>query len=101
MHLVQILLPLAGGDGSSLPPARHAQVHAELVDRFGGLTAFTRSPARGLWDDGRQVEQDDVVVIEVMVDALDRAWWRDYRRTLETRFEQQELVIRASVVERL
>ena len=36
-----------------------------------------------------------------MTDTLDRAWWRDYRRTLERRFAQEELVIRSQAVERL
>lgn len=36
-----------------------------------------------------------------MTDTLDREWWRDYRRTLEKRFVQDELVIRSQTVERL
>lgn len=36
-----------------------------------------------------------------MSDTLDREWWRDYRRTLEKRFAQDELVIRSQTVERL
>ena len=44
---------------------------------------------------------DEVIVVEVMTDELDREWWGEYRRTLEDRFEQQEIVARASAVERL
>lgn len=74
----------------------------ELVDSFGGLTAYTRAPASGLWqeDDGRTVH-DDIVVYEVMADTLDREWWRRYRSTLEQRFGQEEMLIRAQQVERL
>jgi hypothetical protein len=36
-----------------------------------------------------------------MTVTLDRGWWREYRRTLERRFAQDELVIRSQVVERL
>jgi hypothetical protein len=52
MHLIEILLPLTRRDGSPQPAERFAQVRAELVERFGGVTAFTRAPAEGLWDDG-------------------------------------------------
>ena len=45
--------------------------------------------------------RDDVVLFEVMVDALERDWWRTYRRELETRFEQDEILVRTSAVERL
>ena len=33
--------------------------------------------------------------------APDRDWWRGYRRTLEQRFAQDELVIRSQIVEQL
>jgi hypothetical protein len=36
-----------------------------------------------------------------MAKSLDRAWWNSFRRTLERRFAQDELVVRASAVERL
>jgi hypothetical protein len=77
-------------------------VRAELTERFGGLTAYTRAPAQGLWaEDGGPPARDDIVVHEVMAETLDRAWWAGYRRTLEQRFAQDELVVRAHSVERL
>jgi hypothetical protein len=39
--------------------------------------------------------------MEVMTDALDREWWKMYRHDLERRFKQDEVLIRASSVERL
>jgi hypothetical protein len=36
-----------------------------------------------------------------MTDTLDRAWWSEYRRGLERRFAQHELIIRSQEVERL
>ena len=105
MHLVQLLLPLYAQDGARLPQAVFAAVRQELVDRFGGLTAYSRAPARGVWADdeggGERVEHDDIVVYEVMVDALDRPWWKAYREGLTTRFEQKELVVRAQRIEML
>ena len=101
MHLVQLLLPLCDSAGAALPGELYDSVRRELVDRFGGLTAYTRAPAKGLWDDGREVEKDDIVVYEVMTEALEPAWWSQYRATLEQRFGQDELMIRALETRRL
>ena len=100
MHLVQIILPLYGNDGAPIAPALFREVREELLQRFGGVTAFTRAPAQGLWQDGGRVQRDDVLLYEVMVESLDRGWWTAYRRELEQRFDQQELVVRAHAIER-
>jgi hypothetical protein len=94
--LVQILLPLYDNDGQRFSEDTFARTRAELLERFGGLTAYQRAPARGLWkaDDG-DVAKDDVAVFEVMSGDLDRDWWSAYRRELERRFRQDTIVIRA------
>jgi hypothetical protein len=68
--------------------------------RFKGLTAYVRSPAAGLWTapDGR-TERDDVVMVEVVTDRFDRAWWRAYSATLAERFEQEVIHVRALPVD--
>ncbi len=101
MYLVQILLPVHDNDGDPLPQVKYRRVAAELGQRFGGLTAYTRAPAEGQWSDEGQTTHDEIVVFEVMTDALDRAWWQDYRRTLERRFKQQVVIIRAQPIEQL
>src|SRR3954451_4627059 len=95
MQLIQILLPLYDNAGEPLPPELFSDVRQELADRFGGLTTYSRAPAQGLWKDEGETHHDDIVVFEVMAAELDAARWRDYRRTLETKFRQRELVIRA------
>jgi hypothetical protein len=101
MHLVQLLLPLFDNAGEHFPQAPYRQVRAELTERFGGLTAFTRAPAEGLWTDGGETSHDEIVVFEVMAERLDRAWWAAYRGELEQRFRQDVVVIRAQAIERL
>ena len=104
MHLVQLFLPLYGPGGERLPQELFEEVRTELVNRFGGLTAYNRAPARGLWvddDEDREVEPDDLVVYEVMVPGLDRKWWAAYRADLAGRFRQKELVVRAQPIELL
>jgi hypothetical protein len=61
---------------------------------FGRLTAYSRAP-EGFWDSGNTVKRDDILVVEVMVDSLDRTWWKDYRRELENLFHQDQIVFRA------
>ena len=68
---------------------------------FGGLTAYTRAPAEGVWESGTTLKRDDIVVVEVMVDSLDRAWWGAYRRDLKRLFRQDQIVLRAQTYEPL
>lgn len=90
MHLIQLLLPVKSGGDAAI-----ARTRDELVEIWEGVTAYVRSPARGAWisPDGR-AEHDDVVMVEVLVPALDRDWWRRYRDTLAGRFGEQEIHIR-------
>lgn len=102
MHVIEILLPLRDNEGNPFPRASLDRVRHELTERFGGVMAHLRAPAAGAWkDDEGEVERDDVVIVEVMADELDRAWWSGYRRELESRFEQDEILIRATACERL
>jgi hypothetical protein len=97
MHLVQILLPLYDNESSPFPASMFREVRNELTRRFGGMTAYTRAPAEGLWREaGERTARDDIVIYEVMADALDERWWRDWREELERRFRQDRIVIRAS-----
>ena len=95
MHLVQLLLALNNNAGKPLARELFVEVRNELVERFGGMTGYTRAPVRGLWQDNDQTVHDDLVIYEVMVESLDADWWRQYRARLEKRFEQSELVVRA------
>jgi hypothetical protein len=101
MHVIEIFLPLKRNDTSDQPRALFGQVRAELVERFGGLTAFSRAPAEGLWDGGDRVDRDAIVIFEVMAEEIDRGWWSEFRARLERDFAQEEIVVRASAVERL
>jgi hypothetical protein len=102
MNLVQILLPVYDAQGSRFPQSMYDAVARELTERFGGLTAYVRAPAAGLWEAGSgETRRDDIVVYEVMVEALDEGWWKRYRESLERAFRQDELVVRAQDIRRL
>ena len=102
MYLVQLLLPLLDNKKCRFARAEFDRVRNELTERFGGATAFLRSPASGVWkeDDG-DITHDQIVILEAMTDTLDRDWWRDYRTELERRFRQGEVVVRALAFEPL
>ena len=101
-HLVQILLPLRMRGGAEVPAEMFAEVRAELTQRFGGVTAYSRSPATGLWKRTEaEVERDQVIMVEVVVDAFDREWWTQYRDRLAQRFDQEEIHARALAIERI
>jgi hypothetical protein len=101
VHLIQVLLPLYDNDGVSLPSALFARVAEELTDHFGGLTAFTRAPAQGIWKEGAEpgaTSRDEIVIYEVMAVKLELRWWKQYRGTLERRFKQDVVVVRAQTI---
>ena len=104
MVLIQLLLPTALPRGA--PPSDAtvslADTRRELAERFGGLTAYVRSPAKGTWTapDG-ETEHDDVVMVEIVTDRFDRTWWRSYAATLARRFRQDTIHVRATLVELL
>ena len=101
MHLVQILLPLSDNERHPFPRDSYDQVALDLTKRFGGVTAYTRAPAEGRWTGQGHSNAEEVVVIEVMVEALDATWWTDYRKGLEARFRQQHIIVRATSVQLL
>ena len=106
MFLIELVLPLRDNQGSAFSRSHFDRVRDELVERFGGVTAFLRSPAEGVWKDNpgasaSDAVRDEIVIFEVMAEQLDRSWWRNYRETLTARFAQDELVVRASAIERL
>ena len=99
MVLIQLLLPTTGA-AAAHSMALLAETRRELAERYTGVTAYVRSPAKGLWTapDG-QTEQDDVVMVEVVTDKFDRSWWRTYSATLAERFHQETIHVRAVPVE--
>lgn len=104
MVLIQLLLPATIPSGASSEDATAAlsDTRRELADAFDGVTAYVRSPAKGIWTapDGH-TEQDDVVMVEVVTDRFDRAWWRNYADKLATRFRQESVHVRAMPIELL
>jgi len=102
MHLIQLLLPVHDNNGRRFPRNYFNQVREDLTERFGGVTAFIRAPAVGLWKETvNEITRDEVVMFEVLADQLDNNWWTGYRERLEENFRQDEVLIWASTIFRL
>ena len=101
MYLVQLLLPVEG-PGGRFDRALYKKLEEELTARFGGLPAYTRAPATGLWEEqSGETVREQVVVYEVMAESLEPSWWGMLRRRLERQLDQEELVVRAQEIQRL
>lgn len=102
MHLIQLLLPLHDNHKQAFPTAYLNEVRADLTNRFGGVTAFVRSPAVGLWkENSEDTNRDEVVMFEVLSEQLDKDWWANYREQLQERFRQEEILVWASNITKL
>ncbi len=102
MNLVEIFIPQYYPNGRKIESNRLKNLQQELAERFGGVTAFVRSSASGLWEDeDGHVKQDEIAVFEVMAAELDRDWWKSFRQKLEAEFDQDEILIRATQTERI
>lgn len=66
MYLVQLLLPLADKQGNAFPDEVLRWIQVELCERFGGLTAYTRAPAKGIWTQKGGQQKEDIVIVEVI-----------------------------------
>ena len=100
MYLVEIFLPQHDNEGREFRSALFSKVREELLERFGGMTAFTRVPVEGLWNTPQAGRIHDAIIIyEVMMQQLDRPWWESYKAELERRFAHDEMVIRVSRID--
>ena len=99
-YLIQALLPCKRGDGSAMEVSTFERICAELTERFGGITAYTRAGAEGRWKDGDgQVCNDDVIAVEIVAKDLDWSWWSGFRERLEHELDQEEILIRAHPIQ--
>src|SRR4051812_21137558 len=72
MFLVDILLPLDDDRGEPFPADYYNELAQRLTERFGGVTSFTRSPGEGRWKNRGTTDREEIVVIEVMTEKVDR-----------------------------
>ena len=103
MYLIQIFLPLQDNRGRPIAERHFKELAQELSERFGGLTAYVRAPATGLWKtrESARMLRDEIVIYEVIARRLDRRWWKQKRQALQSTFRQQEILIHGHAILRL
>jgi hypothetical protein len=100
MVLIQLLLPVTTATSDPDADERVRQTRRELVDAFGGITAYLRTPAQGVWTSPQgDRESDAVVMVEIVTGHFDRTWWQPYAAALAARFDQEVIHVRALAVE--
>ena len=82
MYLIEILLPVRDNEGRPFAARTYQALRDELIDLYGGVTSFTRAPAQGETKCGDEKVRDDIIVLEVMTEDINRPWWASYRKKL-------------------
>ena len=90
----EILSPQCYNDGRSIERAKFRQTNLELLERFAGTTADVIR-AIGTWKYRGTIYEDKLVRLIIDVPALESAddFFRDYKETLKSRFQQIDIWI--------
>lgn len=102
MHLIQLFLPLTDNEGKAFRKELFHAVEEELTHQFGGVRSYVRAPAKGLWKETEDnTIRDEIILIEVMSDAIDTSYWNAYKLKLKDLFQQIEIIIRTCPIQLL
>lgn len=90
----EILVPLVFNDGRAVPESLLAQTFTELRNKFGAASWETQT-VRGTWEHQGAVYEDNLTRFFVDVTDLPehRAFFREFKEKLKSRFEQLEIWI--------
>lgn len=90
----EILLPLRFNDGRPVPDDLIGESLLELRHRFGAVSCETQT-IRGIWEQHEQIFRDDLVriFVDVAEETESRAFFKDFKERMKTRFEQLDIWI--------
>ncbi len=88
----EILLPTRYNDGLPIEKEQLSQTRRELVREFGGVT-WSPERLRGTWSQGGKIFEDSNIKVVIDVeDTLEaRAFFRQFKETLKSRFRQLDI----------
>jgi len=102
MQLVQIFLPLYDNNKQEFDRSLYDDLRTLLKDQFGGVTFYRNTPTEGLWkDETGKTNFDELIIVEVMITEVHKEWWQQFSQRLEQVFDQEEILIRSIVFEKL
>jgi hypothetical protein len=96
---IEIYLPLEFNDGRTIPGSYFVALQRGLLKRYGGVTSIQRDfPLEGIWQSGKDVYQDRVIVFSVMdfredSEAACLAYLNRLKGRLKKTFNQLEVLI--------
>jgi hypothetical protein len=100
MYLIELFLLLYANNGEAFSKDAYLSIGKDMTKKFGGMTAFTRAPAKGFWQKSKEeLVKDDIIIFEVMTKKLDKEWWSNYKILLEKTFSQDDIIIRVQQIE--
>jgi hypothetical protein len=95
MQLIELFLPVYNNENQKFPKELFKQTYDELINEFGGLTAYTRASVQGFWqNEDDKVIVDELIIYEIIDDHFSSNYWYNYRVRLEKRFQQERLIVR-------
>jgi hypothetical protein len=95
-----ILLPLYFNDGTPVPVELITRTEDELLDFFGAMSTDT-ARVHGRWTSQGRLFSDTLLRVTVACDgtAEQRAFVRNLKEALKTRFQQEEIWITVQQIE--
>lgn len=101
-YQVQLFIPLQDENGKPFPQKYLNALSTELKEKFGGLTVYSRSPATGQWKaDAEKTQTDQLIIYEVLLSNPDNSYWTKLKTRLEKQFDQEELLVLITKVQKL
>ncbi|HEV2350626.1 MAG TPA: hypothetical protein VG028_12350 [Terriglobia bacterium] len=96
----EILLPLCYNDGRAIEAQKFDQTNLERIERFSATTTDL-TQALGTWLYRGTVFEDRLlrIIIDVPASASANDFFRRYKETLKTRFEQIDIWISCHEIE--
>ena len=88
----EILLPLQFNDGQPVPDTLIGEVLTDLRRHFGAVTWETQI-INGVWEHEEQLFRDNLmrVIVDVPDTEDNRHFFRQFKQTLKTRFQQIDI----------
>lgn len=100
--MIRLFLPIYDKDGMKFPDHYYTTLHKKLSKKFGGLTVYTRSIAKGFWKAKAKVTiKENVLIHEVMAANVDKLFWQKIKSSMMKKFAQRDLLITSSKISRI
>lgn len=92
MRELEIYLPTTTNEGARIDPAEIERIKHLLVETFGGYTHLDQR-FEGAWRIGGVTFHDQITIVRVLDDGRASFDMPSFKRAIETRLQQQQILI--------